>query len=231
MKKENKTIIEVDKYIENIKNELNDIIKESTYPELIKYKKMLPGKNEGEKSLFYWGINYLNEYYKIIGKLDKNHTPEIEKLKYKIYILYLEENFYDIVFTFHEFITFSRLINATFSDYNPSKIRKEDKEPFQSENKEIDNFFDILNIFIDYIKEKNEYYKFECSERELSCSLIKSLVVEWGNKIKKIVKEQDAKLKISILLDELEKKIKESLEIENYDVSDYVQKKYESYFD
>lgn len=99
------------------------------------------------------------------------------------------------------------------------------------ENKEIDNFFDILNIFIDYIKEKNEYYKFECRERELSCSLIKSLVVEWGNKIKKIVKEQDAKLKISILLDELEKKINESLEIENYDVSDYVRKKYESYFD
>ena len=55
--------------------------------------------------------------------------------------------------------------------------------------------------------------------------------MEWGNKIKKIVKEQDAKLKISILLDELEKKINESLEIENYDVSDYVRKKYESYFD
>ena len=164
MKKENKTIIEVDKYIENIKNELNDIIKESTYPELIKYKKMLPGKNEGEKSLFYWGINYLNEYYKIIGKLDKNHTPEIEKLKYKIYILYLEENFYDIVFTFHEFITFSRLINATFSDYNPSKIRKEDKEPFQSENKEIDN---IVNKIAYNFRHPPHYHAYEITEFKL----------------------------------------------------------------
>ena len=206
MKKENKTIIEVDKYIENIKNELNDIIKESTYPELIKYKKMLPGKNEGEKSLFYWGINYLNEYYKIIGKLDKIHTPEIEKLKYKIYILYLEENFYDIVFTFHEFITFSRLINATFSDYNPSKIRKEDKEPFQSENKEIDN---IVNKIAYNFRHTPHYHAYEITEFKL-----KILLDVIDNKSKTLLKEEFDKINLDdpLIIYSLSKKRRKELE-------------------
>ena len=206
MKKENKTIIEVDKYIENIKNELNDIIKESTYPELIKYKKMLPGKNEGEKSLFYWGINYLNEYYKIIGKLDKIHTLEIEKLKYKIYILYLEENFYDIVFTFHEFITFSRLINATFSDYNPSKIRKEDKEPFQSENKEIDN---IVNKIAYNFRHPPHYHAYEITEFKL-----KILLDVIDNKSKTLLKEEFDKINLDdpLIIYTLSKKRRKELE-------------------
>lgn len=206
MKKENKTIIEVDKYIENIKNELNDIVKESIYPELIKYKKMLPGKNEGEKSLFYWGINYLNEYYKIIGKIDKIHTPEIEKLKYKIYILYLEENFYDIVFTFHEFITFSRLINLTFSDYNPSKIRKEDKEPFQSENKEIDN---IVNKIAYNFRHTPHYHAYEITEFKL-----KILLDVIDNKSKTLLKEEFDKINLddSLIICTLSKKRRKELE-------------------
>lgn len=189
MKKENKTIIEVDKYIENIKNELNDIIKESTYPELIKYKKMLPGKNEGEKSFFYWGMNYLNEYYKVMRKLDKIHTPEIEKLKYKIYILYLKENFYDIVFTFQEFITFSRLINATFSDYNPNKIRKEDKEPFQSENKEIEN---IVNKIAYKSRHTPHYHAYEITEFKL-----KILLDVINNKGETLLKEEFDKIDLN----------------------------------
>lgn len=206
MKKENKTIIDVDKYIENIKNELNDIIKESTYPELIKYKKMLPGKNEGEKSLFYWGINYLNEYYKIIGKLDKIHTLEIEKLKYKIYILYLEENFYDIVFTFHEFITFSRLINITFSDYNPSKIRKEDKEPFQSGNKEIDN---IVNTIAYNSRHTLRYHAYEVTEFKL-----KILLDVIDNKSKTLLKEEFDKINLDdpLIICALSKKRRKELE-------------------
>lgn len=206
MKKENKTIIEVDKYIENIKNELNDIIKESTYPELIKYKKMLPGKNEGEKSFFYWGMNYLNEYYKVMRKLDKIHTLEIKKLKYKIYILYLKENFYDIVFTFQEFITFSRLINATFSDYNPSKIRKEDKEPFQSENKKIEN---IVNKIAYNSRHTPCYHAYEVTEFKL-----KILLDVIDNKSKTLLKEEFDKINLDdpLIICTLSKKRRKELE-------------------
>ena len=98
-------------------------------------------------------------------------------------------------------------------------------------DKEVSDFFEILDTFTEFIKEKNEYYKFECGERESSHALIKTLVDDWGNKIKKIAKDQDAKLKIDTLLDELEKQIKDSVKIENYDVFGYVKKNYQTYFD
>ena len=98
-------------------------------------------------------------------------------------------------------------------------------------DKEVSDFFEILDTFTEFIKEKNEYYKFECGERESSHALIKTLVDDWGNKIKKIVKDQEAKLKIDTLLDELEKQIKDSVKIENYDVFGYVKKNYQTYFD
>ena len=98
-------------------------------------------------------------------------------------------------------------------------------------DKEISDFFEILDVFADFIKEKKEYYKFECGELEYARALIKMLVDDWGNRIKKAVKDQDAKLKISLLLDELEKQIKHLVKIENYDVFDYVKKNYQAYFD
>ena len=93
-------MINLEKYVKNIEKQLNDIIKNSTYSELTKYIDMLPKEYESEESLFSWGFSYLNEYYKIIGKLDKMNTPEIEDLKRKIYILYLQENYNKTVFTF-----------------------------------------------------------------------------------------------------------------------------------
>lgn len=131
-------IINLEEYVKNIEKKLNDVIKNSTYPELTKYINMLPTKYESEESLFSWGFSYLNEYYKTIGKLDKINTPEIEDLKHKIYILYLKENYNKTVFTFDEFITFSKLINIAFSDYKPNRSRKRDKEPYQSGDEEID---------------------------------------------------------------------------------------------
>lgn len=131
-------MINLEEFVKNCEKQLNDIIKNSTYPELIKYINMLPEEYANEDSLFYWGFSYLNEYYKIIGKLDGINTPEIEDLKYKIYILYLKENYNKTVFTFDEFITFSKIINVAFSDYNPNKTRKSDKELYQSGDEKID---------------------------------------------------------------------------------------------
>ena len=42
---------------------------------------MLPKEYDNEDSLFYWGYSYLNEYYKVVCKLDKIDTPEMEDLK------------------------------------------------------------------------------------------------------------------------------------------------------
>lgn len=135
----NVKIINIEEFSKRIENQINVIIRDATYPELSKYIEMLPKDYESDDSLFSWGFSYLNEYYKIIGKLDKIDGVEIEELKHKIYILYLKENYNTVVFTFDEFITFSRLLNITFSEYNPDKTRKKDKKPYQSGDIEIDN--------------------------------------------------------------------------------------------
>ena len=74
-------IINLEEFVQNMEKQLNEVIKNSTYPELMKYIQMLPNEYASEDSLFSWGYSYLNEYYKIIGKLDKLKTKEIEELK------------------------------------------------------------------------------------------------------------------------------------------------------
>src|SRR5699024_10405 len=58
----------------------------------------------------------------------------------------------------------------------------------------------------------------------------KSLVDEWGNKIKSVVLSDYAKEKIENILNELETKIAGSLKIQNYDVSVYIKTSYIDYF-
>ena len=99
---------------------------------------MLPTIYDNKKRLFNCGYSFSNEYYKIINILDKYEGQEIDDLKYKIYILYLEEHYYissKSSISHEEFITFSRLVNAAFSDYNPNRIRKRDNEPYNDRSK------------------------------------------------------------------------------------------------
>ena len=98
-------------------------------------------------------------------------------------------------------------------------------------DKDVLDFYEIETLFVDFIKEKQEYYRFDGEENLLCSSLIKELVVDWGNKIKSIINEEDSKQKINDILEALKKHIDESLRIENFDVSEYVHKKYASIFD
>lgn len=131
-------IININDYNKNLEDKINDIIRDSTYPELSRYLLMLPKDHDSEEDLFYWGFSYINEYYKIIGKLEKIDNNEIENIKYKIYILYLKEIYGDVILSYDEFITFSKLLNTTFLEYNPKKIRERDRNPFVSGDKNID---------------------------------------------------------------------------------------------
>ena len=98
-------------------------------------------------------------------------------------------------------------------------------------NKDILDFYEIESLFVSFIKEKQEYYRFDNGESPLCTSLIKELVVDWGNKIKSIINEEDSKQKINDILEELKKHINESLKIENFNVSEYIHEKYASTFD
>ena len=98
-------------------------------------------------------------------------------------------------------------------------------------NKDILDFYEIETLFVSFIKEKQEYYRFDNGESPLCTSLIKELVVDWGIKIKSIINEEDSKQKINDILEEFKKHINESLKIENFNVSEYIHEKYASTFD
>ena len=130
-------IIDIKEFKKNLEDKINDIIKDSTYSQLSNYIEMLPHTYDTEKDLYFWGFSYINEYYKIIGKLDKVQCKKIELLRYKIYILYLKEKYGNITLSYEEFITFSKLLNTTFTGYNPNKNR--DITSYKCEDKEIHN--------------------------------------------------------------------------------------------
>ena len=135
---ENKKIIDIDEYRSNKETQINDLIKDSTYDELSKYITMLPSTHDSDDTLYYWGISYINEFYKRVAKLSDYSDEETEKLKHDIYSLFLSTNHKNITFSYNEFITFSKLLNVTFTDYNPKKERENDKNPYKSGDEEID---------------------------------------------------------------------------------------------
>ena len=135
----------IDEYRNYISNKINNIIEDSTYSELSNYLQLLPKKWEGEKSRFYWGMSFLNEYYKAISFLNQTDGLEIDELKKNLYILYLREYVGSTILSYHEFITFSRLLNTTFLEYNPNIIRERDLHPFQDSTPDINNIINEIS--------------------------------------------------------------------------------------
>ena len=115
--------------------------------------------------------------------------------------------------------------------YNVSidQVLKEFRSYLDSKEERSD-FFEILPLFEEFISENNVYYKFDSAEREHCESLIKELVVEWGNKIKSVAFGNDAENQINDILNELQGKISDSLKIDNYNVSNYIEETYSDYF-
>lgn len=135
-------VIGIKEFNKDLEKRINDIVEGSTYSQLSNYIEMLPRFYSPEKDLYYWGFSYINEYYKLMGKLDNINSEKAELLRHKIYILYLTEIFGHIIFSYEEFITFSKLLNAIFTDYNPNKSR--DDKPYKSGNEEIDNIINFV---------------------------------------------------------------------------------------
>ena len=136
-------VIDIKEFNKELEERINDIIKTSTYSQLSNYIEMLPRSFASEEDLYYWGFSYLNEYYKLMGKLDDLQGEKADILKHKIYVLYLKEKYEHITFSYEEFVTFSKLLNTTFTDYNPKKIRN--KKPFDCGDEEINNIINIIS--------------------------------------------------------------------------------------
>ncbi len=90
----------------------------------------------------------------------------------------------------------------------------------------VDDFFEIVSLFREFINKKNQYYKFDVSEKEYCEWLIQTLVKKWGGKIKTVISLDDVENKIDEILIELDTFISKIEKIDNYDVSQYVKNNY-----
>ena len=94
----------------------------------------------------------------------------------------------------------------------------------------VDNFFEIIRSFQDFIKEKSKYYKFDTAETTYCNSIIKELVDTWGNKLRDAINEKSSEEKIDKVLEELKRAIAAGTHIDNFDISEYIREKYADFY-
>lgn len=105
-------------YEKMLAEKIYEIIKECSYLALAKYETIFNMKF----SCKYWGLDYMNEYYKLFYQLHYAEGSEIEDLKTSLYLLYLLEDrdsYFGGILSYEEFNIFCELLNVIFSDYNP----------------------------------------------------------------------------------------------------------------
>lgn len=102
---------------------------------------------------------------------------------------------------------------------------------FLDSKSEVNDFFEILPSFVEFIEQKNNYYKFDTAETNHCYELIKVLISDWGKKIKNIITTDDVAAQIDDILNDLSAVIQGAIKIENYDVSSYIGATYKSDFD
>ena len=102
---------------------------------------------------------------------------------------------------------------------------------FLDKGEALEDFFDILPSFTNFLKSKELYFKFNIDERESCISLINSLVSNWGNKLKGEIQNSNSQEKLEQILHEFENDINCSLKIEDYDVSEYIKAQYYGHYE
>ena len=102
---------------------------------------------------------------------------------------------------------------------------------FLDSKSEVCDFFEILPLFVEFIEQKNNYYKFDAAESNHCYELIKSLVSDWGKKINNIMTTDDVSAQIDDILNNLSTVMHGAIRIENYDVSSHIGTTYKSAFD
>ena len=102
---------------------------------------------------------------------------------------------------------------------------------FLDSKSEVNDFFEILPSFVEFIEQKNNYYKFDTAETNHCYELIKVLISDWGKKIKNVITTDDVAAQIDDILNDLSAVMQGAIKIENYDVSSYIGTTYKSDFD
>lgn len=136
------------------------------------------------------------------------------------------------VFSLSKHNVVGAIIYGNLSIYNVSveQIIKE-FSLYMDSNTEINDFFEILPLFQEFIKINNTYYKFDKAEIGYCQDWIKRLSVEWGNKIKNIIDSPNFETEANKVISELGNIVTSSIKIDGYDISKYINSQYIEFYD
>lgn len=119
------------------------------------------------------------------------------------------------------------IIYGTTNIYNiPLEQILKEFGTFLDQRKYVDDFFEITPLFIEFIKSKNNYYKFNIAEKEVCKKAINDFVDEWGRKLKVELQKSNEHNKMEAILDEFSNDIDSKREVTDYDVSEYIRANY-----
>lgn len=95
----------------------------------------------------------------------------------------------------------------------------------------IEDFFDIVPLFQEFIEIKKDYYRFNSAESIDCISIISDIMNNYGNKIKQVIETDGNSDSIDGILNEFGAIINSGSRIENYDVSGYIDKQYRVHYE
>ena len=95
----------------------------------------------------------------------------------------------------------------------------------------IEDFFDIVPLFQEFIEIKKDYYRFNSAESTDCISIISDIMNNYGNKIKQVIETDGNSDSIDGILNEFGAIINSGSRIENYDVSGYIDKQYRVHYE
>jgi len=124
------------------------------------------------------------------------------------------------------------IVYADLSIYNVSieQILKEFSVFLDSQNS-IKDFYEIIQLFKDFMRKNYNYYKFNEDEIPYCKRVISAYVNVWGKQIQDVADEDNAKQKINNILTRIGINLKNSNLINDFQICDYIKNNYEHFFD
>ena len=120
--------------------------------------------------------------------------------------------------------------NLSINNVSVEQIIKEFSIYLDSAEK-FEDLYDVIPLFEKFIIEKYKYYGFDKDEVDFTHSLIKELVDEWGTKINSVINETDGIEKAELIIEELKKKIENSIKATRTSTREYISAKYRDFYD
>ena len=115
--------------------------------------------------------------------------------------------------------------NASIGDVYIEQILNE-FSLYLDANDEIDDFFEIVEVFKAFIRDKNQYFNLQSYERAYCIESIKAFTKIWGNSVKEILSKEDGNVQLNNYLLNLESQFTVDKRSKYFSICDYVKLHY-----